>query len=95
MEVNMPIIHVELVEGRTKEQKKQLGEAITKAAVDIVNVPADAVKVIFVDMKKDDYRGGGFWGTNRNAPPARLVKGEGAGRSFVLLYGKEINNERR
>ena len=28
----MPIIHVELVEGRTKEQKKQLGEAITKAA---------------------------------------------------------------
>ena len=33
----MPIIHVELVEGRTKEQKKQLGEAITKAAVDIVN----------------------------------------------------------
>ena len=56
MEVNMPIIHVELVEGRTKEQKKQLGEAITKAAVDIVNVPADAVKVIFVDMKKDDYK---------------------------------------
>jgi len=24
MEVNMPIIHVELVEGRTKEQKKQV-----------------------------------------------------------------------
>ena len=30
----MPLIHVELVEGRTKEQKKQLGEAITKATVD-------------------------------------------------------------
>ena len=45
----MPLIHVELVEGRTKEQKKQLGEAITKATVDIVNVPADAVKVIFVE----------------------------------------------
>ena len=29
----MPLIHVELVEGRTKEQKKQLGEAITKATV--------------------------------------------------------------
>ena len=42
MEVNMPIIHVELVEGRTKEQKKQLGEAITKATVDIVKVPAEA-----------------------------------------------------
>ena len=30
----MPIIHVEFVEGGAqKEQKKQLGEAITKAAV--------------------------------------------------------------
>ena len=48
----MPIIHVELVEGRTKEQKKQLGEAITKAAVDIVNVPADAVKVILRRYRK-------------------------------------------
>ena len=46
----MPIIHVELVEGRTYEQKKQLGEAITKATVDIVKVPVVAVKVIFVDM---------------------------------------------
>ena len=57
----MPIIHVELVEG----QKKQLGEAITKAAVDIVNVPADAVKVIFVDMKKDDYMEGGILRSER------------------------------
>ena len=65
MEVNMPLIHVELVEGRTKEQKKQLGEAITKAAVDIVNVPADAVKIIFVDMKKDEYMEGGILRSER------------------------------
>ena len=52
-------------EGRTKEQKKQLGEAITKAAVDIVNVPADAVKIIFVDMKKDDYMEGGILRSER------------------------------
>ncbi|MBK7921181.1 MAG: 4-oxalocrotonate tautomerase [Veillonella sp.] len=55
----MPLIHVELVEGRSKETKKQLGEAITKATVDIVGVPVDAVKVIFVDMKKDDFMEGG------------------------------------
>lgn len=48
----MPIIHVELVEGRTFEQKKKLGEAITNATVDIVGVPKEAVKVIFTDMKK-------------------------------------------
>lgn len=51
----MPIIHVELVEGRTFEKKKQLGEAITNATVDIVKVPKEAVKVIFVDMKKDNF----------------------------------------
>lgn len=60
MEVmEMPIIHVELVEGRTFEQKKALGEAITKATMEIAKVPAEAVKVIFVDMKTDAYMEGG------------------------------------
>ena len=62
----MPLIHVELVEGRTKEQKKQLGEAITKATVDIVKVPAEAVKVIFVDMKKMSLWKAAFCGLNAN-----------------------------
>ena len=61
----MPIIHVELVEGRTKEQKKQLGEAITKATVDIVKVPVEAVKVIFVDMKADEFMEGGVLRSER------------------------------
>mgnify|MGYP001626134860 FL=1 len=61
----MPLINVELVEGRTKEQTKQLGEAITKATVDIVKVPAEAVKVIFVDMKKDDFMEGGILRSER------------------------------
>jgi len=79
MEVNMPIIHVELVEGRTKEQKKQLGEAITKAAVDIVNVPADAVKVIFVDMKKDDYMEGGILRCGMTGGGPARPRGRGGG----------------
>ena len=61
----MPLIHVELVEGRTKEQKKHLGEAITKATVEIVKVPVEAVKVIFVDMKKDDFMEGGILRSER------------------------------
>lgn len=55
----MPMIHVELVEGRTVEQKRALGEAITKATVECVNVPKEAVKVIFVDMKAHDLMEGG------------------------------------
>ena len=85
----MPLIHVELVEGRTKEQKKQLGEAITKAAVDIVNVPADAVKVIFVDMKKDDYMEGGILRSERcyDRPPSPIW----TRRVVVLFYYTERN----
>ena len=51
----MPMIHVELVAGRTKEQKKALGEAITAATMDIIKVPAEAVKVVFVDMDPDNF----------------------------------------
>ncbi len=55
----MPIIHVELVSGRTKEQKKALGEAITAATVDIIKVPVEAVKVVFVEMDPDHLMDGG------------------------------------
>ena len=48
-----------------KNKKKQLGEAITKATVDIVKVPAEAVKVIFVDMKKDEFMEGGILRSER------------------------------
>ncbi|WP_251454174.1 4-oxalocrotonate tautomerase [Veillonella intestinalis] len=51
----MPIIRVELVEGRTFEQKKELGEVITKATAEIIKVPKEAVKVIFTDMKADNF----------------------------------------
>lgn len=61
----MPMIHVELVEGRTKEQKKKLAEAITKATVDIVGVPIEAVKVMFVDLKKDEFMEGGILRSER------------------------------
>lgn len=61
----MPIIHVELVEGRTKEQKKALGQAITAATVEHIGVPQEAVKIIFVDMKKDEFMEGGVLRSER------------------------------
>ncbi len=62
----MPIIHVELVAGRTKEQKKALGEAITAATVDIINVPKEAVKVVFVDMDPDNFMEAGVLRSEKN-----------------------------
>lgn len=55
----MPIVHVELVEGRTAEQKAGLMKDITDAVMKNVNVPAERVHVIINDMKKSDYAVGG------------------------------------
>ncbi|MFL2101082.1 2-hydroxymuconate tautomerase [Desemzia sp. FAM 23991] len=55
----MPFVHVELVEGRTAEQKAGLVKDITEAIVKNAEVPADRVHVIIEEMKKTDYAVGG------------------------------------
>lgn len=51
----MPFVHVELVEGRTAEQKAGLVKDITEAVVKNAGVPADRVHVIIEEMKKGNY----------------------------------------
>jgi 4-oxalocrotonate tautomerase len=51
----MPIIHVNLIEGRTVEQKRKLVAGITDAVVKSLDVEPDAVKIILQDMAKHDY----------------------------------------
>ncbi len=50
----MPVIEVKLWEGRTRDQKKRIANAITDAFVK-EGVPADAVHVIFIDVNKADW----------------------------------------
>ncbi len=56
----MPIVQIELVEGRTLEQKRELSKKVTEAIVEAINVPQDAVKIIIREMKKDNYSEGGI-----------------------------------
>ncbi|MCL2676395.1 MAG: tautomerase family protein [Streptococcaceae bacterium] len=51
----MPFVHVELVEGRTPEQKLAIAKDITEAITKHAGAPASAIHVIFDDMKKEDY----------------------------------------
>ncbi len=55
----MPIININLLEGRTVEQKRKLVVEITDAVVKSLNVKADTVKIILQDMAKNDYAEGG------------------------------------
>ena len=55
----MPFVHVELVEGRTAEQKAGLVKDITEAVVKNTGAPAEKIHVIIEEMKKGDYAVGG------------------------------------
>ncbi|MDP4125348.1 MAG: 2-hydroxymuconate tautomerase [Bacillota bacterium] len=50
----MPIVQVELLEGRTIEQKRALVEKVTQAIVESVGAPAENVTVIIRDMPKEN-----------------------------------------
>ena len=54
----MPFVIVEMWEGRTGEQKKQLAKDITDAFVKI-SVPAEAVHIVFKDNPKSNWAQGG------------------------------------
>jgi 4-oxalocrotonate tautomerase len=55
----MPLIHIELIEGRSQEQLKQLVEDVTTAVTKNTGAPAEHVHVILNEMKKDRYAVGG------------------------------------
>ena len=54
----MPIVIVEMYEGRTAEQKKNLAEGITSAFANI-GTPAEAVHIIMKDNPKHNCAVGG------------------------------------
>ncbi len=51
----MPSIHIELFEGRTPAQKKELAVAITKETARILQCDESAVNIIYTDIKKQDW----------------------------------------
>jgi 4-oxalocrotonate tautomerase len=55
----MPIITVELFQGRTREQKRALVQALTETYVRVLGGSADAVTILLQDVAKDDWAVGG------------------------------------
>jgi 4-oxalocrotonate tautomerase len=55
----MPTIRVELMEGRTPEQKKNLVQALTRAVVDTLGSKPESVDVLLFDVKRTDWATGG------------------------------------
>jgi 4-oxalocrotonate tautomerase len=58
----MPTIRVELMEGRTPDQKKNLVKALTQAVVDTLGSKPESVDVLLFDIKRGDgATGGELW----------------------------------
>ena len=63
----MPTYHVEMLEGRTLEQKKKLVEAITRVSVEILGGQAESVDILITDIKRDNWATGGkLWSVPRD-----------------------------
>src|SRR4051812_16652288 len=54
----MPTIRVELMEGRTVEQKRALAQALTQACVETLDSKPEAVDVLLFDIKRHDWATG-------------------------------------
>jgi 4-oxalocrotonate tautomerase len=64
----MPTIRVELFEGRTVEQKRDLAQALTEATVKTLGGSPDGVDILFYDIKRQDWATGGTLWSDRPAP---------------------------
>jgi len=55
----MPTIRVEMLEGRTVEQKKALAQALTQAVVETLGNKPESVSVVMYDIARHDWATGG------------------------------------
>ena len=60
----MPVITVEMWEGRTVEQKRNLVKAITQAMIDHCNAKPEHLHVIIHDVPKDSWGRDGKLGSD-------------------------------
>lgn len=85
----MPVVTVQLWEGRTLDQKRALVAALTKAVVDNVDADPSGLHVILQEVGKENWGRAGILGLDRpsagNEPSERIV-----GLSHLLLQVTDL-----
>lgn len=61
----MPTIRVELMTGRTPEQKKELAAALTQATCQVLGTKPESVDILFFDIERHDWSTGGVLWSER------------------------------
>jgi len=70
----MPMIRVEMFEGRSVDQKRALARALTEAVVQTLGGQPDSVHIVFQDVARHDWATGGTLWSERAptaSPPQR------------------------
>ena len=49
----MPTYHIEMMEGRTIEQKRRLVQEITRITVEVLGGSPESVDILITDVKRD------------------------------------------
>jgi 4-oxalocrotonate tautomerase len=63
----MPTYHIEMLEGRTAEQKKKLVLEITRVSVEVLGGSAESVNIIITDVLRENWATGGrLWSEPRS-----------------------------
>ncbi|RGE42922.1 4-oxalocrotonate tautomerase [Comamonas testosteroni] len=62
----MPTYHIELFEGRTVEQKRQLVEAVTRVTTEVLGSAPESVDIIITDVKRENWATGGKLWSEQN-----------------------------
>lgn len=56
----MPLVHIDLIEGRSSEQLKGLVKDVTDAISKNTGAPAEHIHIVLNEMSKDHYSVGGI-----------------------------------
>ncbi len=63
----MPMIRVELIEGRTTEQKRNLAKALTDSFIETCGGKPESVQVVIQEVSADDWATAGVLMSDRIA----------------------------
>lgn len=61
----MPIVQIDMLEGRTTEQKRALVKKVTEAISETARCPQDAVTIVIREMPKEHLGQGGILRADR------------------------------
>ena len=64
----MPHIQITMLQGRSTEQKRRVAKRVTEVLQEELNVSADKLTIVFVEVPRDSYARSGALISDREPP---------------------------